>query len=1316
MTGLWDAVFCQPKPSLENVLALLGLCVLRFRLRCPFCEDPECTETATTKTRGRYFCDMHVPRGQQGTPLWPPLTLEQIETALGGGVRLVAPPPAATVTKDDKNTDDNDDDDDIDMSVLEALEAGPLVAPSEPDTVAESLSFVPEHGEEGCSGISETCRRLGIVYGFDNVIDAGLRQDIVDNGGEIPIAHQKVLAPARVCGIFLALLHSSDGVKYRSKRVAKEPFVVVPATARQFGMLTDWKEVKGCVAFIGVNAVERATYSESQTAGLIALALERAGGFKIDTDGLFNVESVDQMGAHRLMARWHSIIEASANNLRAFVSLQTLTRTDTYDLPLPSRSDLKLTRAKEPPHRLVVLNGYERFALYNLYTPQQRLCIFMEKEEFPKRRWWVKGDAVFVSVFERPRVLVRARTCLRCHRESCGCSDGEFVPDPVFRHVCATCGVSREAHPKHGGHVFLPKTVATGEPVSYGAFEPASHRDKKNLTLEEAVAIAADSMPMLKDIVVANPAISSVVTLHMRQNPHRRYLRVDSDRVRTGNGVFVKHDRRAGPRHYSHVCECPDDFSVIGSSYRLCFLHKPCTFASSGTNDPLEGVCVASVPDTQGASSSNRSYTLVRANPEPDASPHDEAPVRVYGYASKKPLRYRTLVPLRLATRGGGPSRTVNYYVARDQSRKPRRLTVRFQVQQLTKALGPLQAAFEKAEEAVREILNIREPARVLILGTPGQKHVDVEIPEWLLRQVDKAHESCILGVPNPPPAGVAISRMHVALSRHRGPVKNEDDEQEKEEEIRRVICWDQEYNDYVFEGEQTTGYNSLRLTQGSDGQWIPPSPSYALCTGRPTHCAHCDKKLTRGQLEGKEDLPECAGRRFGWRCCPFTVSECSMACPLPGHCDDFIKIFQAQGYFASPTNAPWRLPPKQKPLCSLYHIFMMLGRLFCRLNRFDRHQVALIFIGIAASGKSLVQECIKNMNGHENTFQLPSSEQETFGPLLHVEQQREDMGRDHLLILANEMSRTEPNRYKIMIEGGDLTENVKHENKLKCIRRFPNPYMATTNSIPESLCRSSSDGQGAILRRLNLIAFGNRVKTIDPSMNRKLGASVEFILPMIMRCYNMHVKYRATRDFWQGIVPEDIIERARPFTDAMNLLKVFTDRSEFIQDDQAYMPYEDFVNMYNEWCKKENRARGETWSDTRCLSWLQGRGMVIKDKDICIYPPPGADPQAVSRYLEDANLQPAASAEGDADSDAVIGKFIHGIGLVSFFPATARGGGQEEDLGSQTLSSKAEAYLMHCSAEEGAKLIHRVFMARGKDFQTAAGVYNVNTKTKLVA
>lgn len=1262
---------------------------------------------------------MHVPRGQQGTPLWPPLTLEQIETALGGGVRLNT---EVKKPKEEKPLAADDDDDDIDMSVLEALEAGPLVGASDPDPITESISFVPDHGEDGCSEISETCRRLGIIHGFDNVLDAGLRQDIVDNGGEIPIAHQKVLAPARVCGIFLALLDSADGVKYRSKRVSKEPFVVVPATSRQFNMLTDWKEVKGRVAFIGVNAVERAAYSESQTAGLIALALERAGKFKVDTDGLFNVESADQMGAHRLMARWHSIIEASANQLRAFVSLQTLTRTDTYDVPLPCRSDLKLTRAEEPPHKLVVLNGYERFALYNLYTPQQRLCIFMEKEEFPKRRWWVKGDAVFVSVFERPRVLVRAQTCLRCHRESCGCADGEFVPDPIFRHVCATCGVSREAHPKHGDHVFLPKTVATGEPVSYGAFEPASHRDKKELTLEVAVTIAADSMPMGKDIIVANPAVTSVVTLHMRQKPHRRYLKVDSDRVRTGNGVFVKHDRRVGPRHYSHVCECPDDFSVKGSRYRLCFLHKPCTFSSSGANDPLEGVCVASVPDT----TISHSYALIRANPEPDASPHDQAPSRVYGYVSKKPLKYRTLVPLRLATRGGGPLRTVNYYVARDQSRPPRRLTVRFRVQPLTQAIGPLQNALETAARAVGDTLRIREPARILVVReTPGAKHVDVELPEWLLRQVDKAHESCIRGVPNPPSEGVAISRMHVALSRHRGPVEKKEEEQE--EEIRRVISWDQEYNDYVFEGEQTPGYNSFRLTMGRDGHWIPPSPNHSLCTGNPTHCAHCDNTLTRAQLEGKEDLPECPGRRFGWRCCPFAVRECSMACPLPNHCDDFIKIFQVQGYFASPTNAPWRLSPKQKPLCSLYHIFMMLGRLFCRLNRFDRHQVALIIIGIAASGKSLVQECIKNMNGSENTFQLPSSEQETFGPLLHVEQQREDMGRDHLLILANEMSRTEPNRYKIMIEGGDLTENVKHENKLKLIRRFPNPYMATTNSIPESLCRSSSDGQGAILRRLNLIAFGNRVKTIDPSMNRKLGASVEFILPMIMRCYHMHIRYRATRDFWQGIVPDEIIERARPFTDAMNLLKVFTDRSEFVQNPKAYMPYEDFVNMYNEWCKKENRARGETWSDTRCLSWLQGRGMVIKDKDICVYPPPGADPQAVSRYLEDAKLQPAAAAAGAAEeveSDSVVGKFIHGIGLVSFFPATLGGGQEEDGVGSSkpTLSSKAEAYLMNCPADEGINLIRRIFVARGEEFQNAARgpdtvhQSNTATKTNLVA
>ena len=625
----------------------------------------------------------------------------------------------------------------------------------------------------------------------------------------------------------------------------------------------------------------------------------------------------------------------------------------------------------------------------------------------------------------------------------------------------------------------------------------------------------------------------------------------------------------------------------------------------------------------------------------------------------------------------GGRAEPVDYYVARDQSRGARRVVTagspRRSCARLGGAGGDVPDALRGAAE--REARCAGAPERYLgRVGNEGAT-VTVAFPQCVLRQCNKTHEWCVRGLPRRPRPGVAISRMNVTVAARGG----------GDDEVRRVVSWDQEYNDFVFEGEQTPGYRSDRQAFDPDGRPIPPTRRHARCTGDGGACAHCGKALSEGQLGGSEDLPVCPSRRFGWRCTPFAVRENAMGRPEPGHCEDFLRIFAAQGYTPSEENSDWRLPPKVQPLCPLFHILMMLGRLFFRLNRLDRHQVALIFIGVGGSGKSLVQKVLKIMSGHGNTYQLPCNEQETFGPLLEVERLREEMGRDHLLLLASEMGRQEPNRFKLMIEGADLTENIKNQNALKRIERFPNPYMATTNSIPESLCRSASDGQGAILRRLDLVAFNHEVKAVDSLLDVKLAGAVEFVLPLLLRAYHMHTKYRAQRDFWRGVVPQVIRDRASPFTDALNLLKVFTERGEFVLDPSAYMPYGDFVNLYTSWCKKENRGNGEAWSDTRCLSWLRSRGMKVKDRHSCLYPPPGADRKAVDRYREDGG--------GGGGDKPVIGKFIIGIGPANFFPVQEGVGGQEEE--SPCCRAAAEAFLRRCPPDVASEIIQEILRSR---------------------
>ena len=306
-----------------------------------------------------------------------------------------------------------------------------------------AAAAVPASGEPGCASVDETCKRLGLVCGWDAVIDSGLLQDTASNGGELPTAQQAALGPARASGLFLALLEG-DGARFRAKRASLTPSVVVPATARQVGAVTDWKELGSRVAFAGAEAVERAAFGEAQTAHLVALALE-AGGVYVFTDGLFGVGKADLLGVHRVMARWLSLVTSAADALRGLAGLRNLTRSEDYDLPLPGEADLLPSAPKGGGAlaggiRAAVLTGRERFALHNTYTPQQRLCAFMMEHEFPRRGWRVRGDSVYVHVKARPRVLVRSRVCLRCMRRRCrpGCGGSPNL-SPRWHHVCAVC-------------------------------------------------------------------------------------------------------------------------------------------------------------------------------------------------------------------------------------------------------------------------------------------------------------------------------------------------------------------------------------------------------------------------------------------------------------------------------------------------------------------------------------------------------------------------------------------------------------------------------------------------------------------------------------------------------------------------------------------------------------------------------------------------------------------------------------------------------------------------------------------------------------
>ena len=298
------------------------------------------------------------------------------------------------------------------------------------------------------------------------------------------------------------------------------------------------------------------------------------------------------------------------------------------------------------------------------------------------------------------------------------------------------------------------------------------------------------------------------------------------------------------------------------------------------------------------------------------------------------------------------------------------------------------------------------------------------------------------------------------------------------------------------------------------------------------------------------------------------------MCSPEEGHCDAFLHVLKSQKYDDTLSkNVGWILPIKTRPQCPLAYIMSMLGRLQFPLNERDQFQTGLVFIGAGGTGKSVLQDAVRSMVDDDYHMNLPSNHQMVFGPLQDVETKRQESGLTHLLMCGEELGHMEPNGFKKMIDGGPITCNIKHENRLKQIKVFPNPFFATTNSIPTSLVQSANDGSGAIERRLALVPFTEVPKERDSQLLEKIKAENEFTWYLTTRAYYFQTKYRSKNDFVRRIVPEVMEKRSIMYTKNMNNLFHFIDRSQFTNSEYSCMPIEEFKILYVNYCKKMQRT-----------------------------------------------------------------------------------------------------------------------------------------------
>ena len=1286
LSDLWDATFVEDlvpddKLSMQQHLEY-SAALLLFRVRewllpnTKRCTCYGCSEFAVVSARDqKYLCQTHKEHSGNTrplTPLYEPITLWALEEDVGTSTEVLS---EVEQFCDDGMVATGSTDTDWTLGGIDPLslmEADCKNGYSSSSSDEEDDVGKPDAGNEKKEdqepiSLDRQCQLLGLINGLQSNLHPNLAKSLEQSGG-VPPKFQSTLGVLLHARLFSAT-NACNGTSDTPP---------IPAVPNDIKKQSRWEDLDRMISHIGKKAVEHAVSIEFKFMQLLKHAFNQSD-INPQTDGYVDIRE-EGKGIHRIMSRWNNCLTLTEEGLVAKAGMNYVVQNSHYDDPIPQSLHGCIRSRKRSMSDMV---GVFHCAFHKGLGRVPRAIGHIEKKEFEKRRWRIKDGEIFKQRVAHAHVMVRAEVCQVCHRsqpfcERTGCT---FRAQQGWRHVCRKCGISREKHNElvDDNHFFRPRTSKTGSPRLMDTYYPEMDKYsgyKKPLTVDQAVKNICEKNKELISITYGNLSnMQQIISYLKKFNPT---IRLDQEKTAMGSGIFEKGDKLIEPRHYAYYCECPDDHSVVANQdnimhseavYQVVFVHRPETYPSAPNSAfKLFGVCSQS----KLLANDLNVYDLVLLNPtdvqqRKDIECPDWSPLRrLYGYRSKNWLRYRTVVSIPY-----GNNKKCQYYVALDQSQGNRELLLRIPKKRVVSWLrrmlpaGRVHLDIQKNLDHLSEMeYTLRYGKRPIteLSGAPtlhefkiqlkshSDTYVELILPKSLLRQKKKLHQNCVMGLPNPVKPGTTLFELRPK---------------------DQIVCMDNEYNQYVFEGEQSvclganqqvTGrYLSDRLVRDIKKNLVPPTCKHApfydlddrIC------CAYCTRPITPAILSGKSTLPVCPKRRFGWRCCPFQILESQVSNPRHNHCNHFLSIFSSQGYtdMGGDKDVGWLLNKHQKPKCEVFHVDAMLGRLFFPLNQHDRHQVAPVIIGLGGSGKSLVLASLKLCMGEENCYHLPSQQQYTFDPYLSVEVTRAKRGMTHMMMFTEEAGNMNVEQFKQVVTGGSISCNVKMENSLKRIKDFNNPYICTTNNVPKCWIDADKDGSNALGRRLDFIVFSKKPKNVDNMLLHKIEANIEFLLSMLTRSYYFHRKYRSKLDFWRNVVPQSVQDRGQIYTENMNQIQAFLRRNEFVKNENAYISYDHLVMMYSNWQRKENR-NNDTFNDSILNLTLASINATVVNNYTCVYPPVDMSSENRVVWQEICNESGLSNQSmrktgniNEAGHKTVCGKFITGVGLFCMFP-----------------------------------------------------------------
>lgn len=245
------------------------------------------------------------------------------------------------------------------------------------------------------------------------------------------------------------------------------------------------------------------------------------------------------------------------------------------------------------------------------------------------------------------------------------------------------------------------------------------------------------------------------------------------------------------------------------------------------------------------------------------------------------------------------------------------------------------------------------------------------------------------------------------------------------------------------------------------------------------------------------------------------------------------------------------KFPPE---VCNWMYIF--IGRLIYEVGEMDKWQVIPYLKGAASSGKSTILMCVcRSIFDSADVGVLSNNIEKKFG--LYTLS-------DKLLFIAPEI------KSDISLEQAEFQSMVSGETLQLAVKFAPSqtvnwsvPGILAGNEVPAWV-----DNSGSINRRIVLFDFERSVVQGDMMLGQKLAGEMAKILVKSNRAYLDAVRKYAQDNIWRHL-PEIFHVTKEDLSESVNSMVSFLRNGQLSFELESYMPFLDFVNMYQSYCKQ---------------------------------------------------------------------------------------------------------------------------------------------------